>query len=211
MKAITLTQPWATLVAIEAKLIETRSWSTNYRGEIAIHAAKGLGPVGGMRGLEDLCQTPPFNSVLLEAGIHFAQDLPLGAIVATATLVTVEPTYGGTPERWRKPTMGSWQGEGQHEAAFGDYTYGRYAWILGDVVALSTPLPAKGALGLWEWDAPHEGEEDTPICPECGEPLELAEMDDGEINDTWRWSCWDCDVAYPSSQFPVPPAEEVGE
>jgi activating signal cointegrator 1 len=42
MKAITLTQPWATLVAIGAKRIETRSWPTNYRGPLAIHAAKGF-------------------------------------------------------------------------------------------------------------------------------------------------------------------------
>lgn len=38
MKAITLMQPWATLVAIGAKRLETRSWSTNYRGPLAIHA-----------------------------------------------------------------------------------------------------------------------------------------------------------------------------
>src|SRR3954451_22243677 len=39
--ALTLTQPWATLVAIGAKQIETRSWGTSYRGWLAIHAAKG--------------------------------------------------------------------------------------------------------------------------------------------------------------------------
>ena len=42
MKVLTLTQPWATLVAIGAKRIETRSWSTKYRGPLAIHAAKGF-------------------------------------------------------------------------------------------------------------------------------------------------------------------------
>src|SRR6202030_2406661 len=40
MKALTLTQPWATLVAIGAKRIETRSWPTLYRGPLAIYAAK---------------------------------------------------------------------------------------------------------------------------------------------------------------------------
>ena len=40
MKALTLYQPWATLVAIGAKKIETRSWSTPYRGPLAIHAGK---------------------------------------------------------------------------------------------------------------------------------------------------------------------------
>jgi hypothetical protein len=35
MKVLTFTQPWATLVAIGAKRIETRSWYTNYRGPLA--------------------------------------------------------------------------------------------------------------------------------------------------------------------------------
>lgn len=41
MKALTLTQPYATLVAIGEKRLETRSWRTSYRGPLAIHAAKG--------------------------------------------------------------------------------------------------------------------------------------------------------------------------
>jgi len=40
MKAISLWQPWATLISIGAKRIETRSWETLYRGSIVIHAAK---------------------------------------------------------------------------------------------------------------------------------------------------------------------------
>jgi len=38
MKALSLWQPWATLVAMEEKRIETRCWKTDYRGELAIHA-----------------------------------------------------------------------------------------------------------------------------------------------------------------------------
>jgi len=42
MKALTLTQPWASLMALQSKTIETRSWYTAYRGELVIHAAKGF-------------------------------------------------------------------------------------------------------------------------------------------------------------------------
>ena len=42
MKALSLTQPWASLVVIGAKCYETRSWATNYRGPLAIHASKGF-------------------------------------------------------------------------------------------------------------------------------------------------------------------------
>ncbi len=41
MKALSLLQPWATLVVIGVKQIETRSWSTAYRGPLLIHASKG--------------------------------------------------------------------------------------------------------------------------------------------------------------------------
>lgn len=39
MKAITIWQPWASLIACGVKQYETRSWPTKYRGPIAIHAA----------------------------------------------------------------------------------------------------------------------------------------------------------------------------
>ncbi|KXG09931.1 hypothetical protein AT864_01491 [Anoxybacillus sp. P3H1B] len=42
MKAITIKQPWATLIALGEKKFETRSWKTNYRGKIAIHAGKTI-------------------------------------------------------------------------------------------------------------------------------------------------------------------------
>jgi len=49
MKAISLKQPWASLVASGQKTIETRTWCTSYRGPILICASKkptGFGPVG---------------------------------------------------------------------------------------------------------------------------------------------------------------------
>jgi len=40
LKALTLWQPWASLLAGGGKMFETRSWKTNYRGPVVIHAAK---------------------------------------------------------------------------------------------------------------------------------------------------------------------------
>lgn len=42
MKALTLIQPWATLIMLGEKQIETRSWNTKYRGKLAIHAGKKI-------------------------------------------------------------------------------------------------------------------------------------------------------------------------
>jgi hypothetical protein len=165
---LTLTQPYATLVAIGAKLIETRSWATPYRGRIAIHAGKGLGPVGGMAGLRALVRREPFASVLgawgaltrtnvLEDPVRY---LPRGVVIATAELAGCSPTvhHPSLPIAWRHvETERMWHLTEQEEA-FGDYTPGRYAWLLADVRPLAEPVPAKGALGLWPWTwTPPEG------------------------------------------------------
>jgi len=171
MKAITLTQPWATLVAIGAKQIETRPWSTSYRGQLAIHAAKGLGSVGGKRGLSELCGQEPFCTVLNEWAQKYAQGytdlksmverplMPFGAVIATCNLTAIH-RIPVTPRRfsWCVPDdhpLASYPivipPQHDNEREFGDYTPGRYAWLLTDVQMLPEPVPAKGALGLWEW------------------------------------------------------------
>jgi len=158
MKALTICQPWATLVTIGAKRIETRSWSTTYRGPLAIHAAAGLGPVGGVRGLWEICHSDPFRAILDHHG--WLQDpsywLPRGKVVAVAELRDVRiigrelngvPTYSADDMISAEPVLGN-------ERAFGDYSPGRFAWLLDTVRALPEPIPARGALGLWNWDAP---------------------------------------------------------
>ena len=40
MKAISIHQPWASLIAFGEKRFETRSWKTDYRGPLLIHASR---------------------------------------------------------------------------------------------------------------------------------------------------------------------------
>jgi hypothetical protein len=163
MKVITLTQPWATLIAIGAKRIETRSWATSYRGPLAIHAAKGLASVGGRRGLHAIVRNRPFCDVMFAPldctdSLQVCARLPLGAIVATCDLVAILRTEN-TPIGVRGETaiVGA---DGEYhvitmtdeEIAFGDYTPGRYAWLLANVRALPKPIPAKGAQRLWNYE-----------------------------------------------------------
>jgi hypothetical protein len=166
MRGITLTQPWATLVAIGAKRIETRGWLTRYRGPLAIHAAQGLGPVGGKTGLRRLCrENESFYQALRDhiTSIHGspmepADTLPRGAIVAVCELVDVVPTRAAwvTPGI-AEPHFTALRGEQvwhvvppEPEQGFGDYTPGRYAWLLDSVQELHTPVACVGALGLWD-------------------------------------------------------------
>ena len=157
IRAITLTQPWATLVAIGAKHIETRSWRTDYRGLLAIHAAKGLGPGGIAAYLERCTASEPIYAALNDAGLApFTWDadallaLPRGAIVAVCELTDCSPikiysigdsAINGTS--YPLPT--------EPERSFGDYSVGRWAWLLADIRALPEPVPARGTLGLWTW------------------------------------------------------------
>jgi hypothetical protein len=141
MKALTLTQPWASLVAVGAKRIETRSWSTRHRGPLAIHAGMTL-----PRSALALCDRSPFREALVK-GLGACPVLPLGAVVATAELAEVMRT---TDPRLRARLS-------EQELAFGDFTPGRYAWLLAGVRPLPEPIAARGALGLWQWhDAPAE-------------------------------------------------------
>ena len=131
MKAITLWQPWATLVAIGAKRFETRSWSTHYRGPLAIHAAKTGMDIARYRG------RPKIEEALAHAGYSF-DTLPLEAVVCTTRLAAVLPA-----------AVVVRQGLADD---FGDYGAGRYAWQLVAVRPLVEPVPAKGRQRFWEWE-----------------------------------------------------------
>jgi activating signal cointegrator 1 len=166
LPALTLTAPYGTLIALREKRIETRSWATSYRGRIAIHQGKTLGPVYGLRGLQRLCDRVEFSNILWRNGVRkgnppndaWADVLPLGAVIATAELVDCVPTdvlvqageigrftEEGAPRVWVLTNQ---------ERAFGDYGPGRFAWLLDDIRPLAEPIPARGLQGLWRWPVP---------------------------------------------------------
>ncbi|MDQ2807056.1 MAG: ASCH domain-containing protein [Chloroflexota bacterium] len=153
LKTLTLSQPWASLVASGAKSYETRSWATPYRGPLAIHAGKGL---AGMTeaAYRDLCRQEPFRAALKASGFLAPGDLPRGCVIATCRLLECVPiTAPELPPAGRRHTV-TQGGDPTTEVAFGHYTPGRWAWLLGEVEHLAVPVPARGSLGLWEWRPP---------------------------------------------------------
>lgn len=148
MKALTLTQPWASAVALGVKRIETRSWSTSYRGPLAIHAAKSMPAYARFVALANLwpdhVHGRHVENPLIALGYETFRDYPRGAIVATCVLSACTRIAPAAPN-----------GEiSSVEAALGDYTPGRFAWFLTDIMPLPEPIPARGALGLWDWRGP---------------------------------------------------------
>lgn len=148
MKSLSLTQPWASLVTIGAKAIETRSWSTPHRGLIAIHAAKTFpGWAREFAAFNEHCQ-----AALKRVGVTRLEDLPLGAIIAVAELTDCV----------RFDRFGRFADAlSEQERAFGDFTPGRYGFVLMDVRRLPEPIPARGALGLWDVPAEIAAQLDT--------------------------------------------------
>lgn len=146
MKALSLTQPWATLVAIGAKRIETRSWRTKYTGPLAIHAAKRFPKEARAFAMQPAC----YNAVRrAPACWSWYPSYPLGVVLATCRLVACLPVE--VLDNGGDVFSVSLEPLSQQERAFGDYSPGRYGWILEDVQLLPELIPAKGALGLWEW------------------------------------------------------------
>jgi hypothetical protein len=131
IKAISLWQPWASLVAIRAKQYETRHWTTRYRGKIAIHAAKRW-----TREEKDLTRSPWFYEALKAAGID-AMNMPLGGIVAVGELTAIYKSELLYPKI------------SDQERAFGNYQAGRFAWRLENIQPVEF-IPLVGRQGLFD-------------------------------------------------------------
>ena len=144
MKALTLHEPYASLIAHGWKEVETRDWYTSYRGPLAIHA--------GLRKPD-----PTEQSRIVFILGHRGQELPpltFGAVVCVCQLVACLPAplaeYKAKQlKEWFEPKHG-WEVERQ----FGNYDSGRWAWILRDVQRLDRPLAVRGLRKLWNWQAP---------------------------------------------------------
>jgi hypothetical protein len=141
MKALSLWQPWATFVAVEAKKLETRGWPTKHRGALAIHATQGM-PAEARR----FCRENAFARGVLDAwgfeesgtgrGCGILQRSSVVAVVDVLDCVEITPELE----------------LGDQERAFGIYAPGRFAWKLGNVRRLDRPVLARGRQGLWTLD-----------------------------------------------------------
>ncbi len=137
LRAPAVKDPWATLIAIGAKQIETRSYRTRYRGPIAIHSSKAFS-----RADQAICSHEPVHGALERAGIHSPADMPRGAIIAVAEIIACDQVPGGQDSREVIPP--------EPESSFGFYSPGRWLWRLRNVRRLPEPVPCRGMLGLWQ-------------------------------------------------------------
>lgn len=131
MKALTLWQPWASLIAQGNKKFETRSWATYYRGPLLIHAAKRIPRKGDAN--------QQIVTALKDSGIKQIGDLPFGAAICTVYLLNIFRVEDVLDRGWISP----------EERDFGDYSPGRFAWQFVNLCPMPTPIPMIGRQGLW--------------------------------------------------------------
>lgn len=138
MRAFTVHQPYAYAIVAGLKGYETRPRRTNIRGRVAVHAGKQEITLDSMRVV-----------VVPSAG----KKLHYGAVLGTVEIVDclpVEEVVDTLTER---------------ERALGDYSPGRWAWVLKNPVMFDTPIPARGKQGWWNWKGYEHCRE--CICRSC--------------------------------------------
>ena len=129
MKVLSLTEPYATIIKEGKKAIETRSWKTNYRGKLYIHASSTKIPKK-YRENKDLMNLVDIN------------NLNYGYIVCSCELIDCVKM---TDEFIEKVKLNN------EEYISGIYARDRYAWILKNIEVLDKPIKAKGHLGIWNF------------------------------------------------------------
>lgn len=151
ISVISLVQPFASLVVMGVKKIETRSWDTKFRGELYIHAS--LGKSYGKISCRELCYTEPFKQ-FINGGLAY-DKLPFGAIIGKVDLVATSilcPPYKDNVSPFGIYYNNHGAAFTEQELAFGDFEPGRYGWLLSNPVLLDAPIPAKGKQGFWNYD-----------------------------------------------------------
>ena len=126
MKVLSIKEPFATLIKDGTKIYETRSWKTNYRGEIYIHASKTLSKSKNVE----------------TAKKYLKSEINPGYILCRCELVDCIPMTKEFINHIYKDT---------NEADFGQYSEERYAWEIKVLEVLPSPIKANGKLGIWNY------------------------------------------------------------
>ena len=124
MKVITLKQPWATLVAEGIKKYEFRSWKTNYRGKISIHAGVGIDKED-MKKYKNMNLEFPSRRIIAEVEIEDCLELD---------------------EELNKKIIN------EKNIAYGSKYRTGYAWKLKNIKKININKEINGKLGLWNID-----------------------------------------------------------
>ena len=127
MKVITIKQPFASLIAAGLKEYEFRTWKTKYRGEILIHAGKGV------------------DKKAMKKFEEYGLEYPSGCIIAKANLSDcIEVT-----DDFRKVLLKN--NSQVYHSIIKHIEWTGYAFKLDDIEKIE-PIEAKGKLSIWDFE-----------------------------------------------------------
>ena len=126
MKALTIKQPWATLIMQGDKRFEFRSWQTKYRGDLLIHAGKGID-----------------KEAMKRLAKYLPEELPYGKILGKVNLVDCIKMSPEFKELLLKENRDIYTKSSFQE---------NYGWQVSDVEVFENPIDVKGHLSLWEYN-----------------------------------------------------------
>lgn len=127
MKVITIKQPFATLIAEGLKEYEFRTWKTKYRGEILIHAGKGI------------------DKKAMKKYEHLNLEYPSGCIIAKVELADCIYIDDSIRKLLQKKNQVVYSNIIEHTEWKG------YGFQLEKVEKIK-PIPVNGKLSLWDYD-----------------------------------------------------------
>lgn len=135
MKTLSIRQPWASLIAHGIKDIENRSWKTNYRGAIYIHASS---PKKFKVDMNDECAKAAIP--IFETAIK--GTMPFGAIIGEVEIIGCMVNH---PSIWAEKAD-------DYNPQIHEYTPRVWNWVLANPVLYDEPiLNVKGKLSFWEY------------------------------------------------------------
>ena len=126
MKVLTIKQPWATLIMQGYKRFEFRSWQTKYRGDLLIHAGKGID-----------------KEAIKRLEKYLPKELLTGKILGKVTLVDCVKMSPEFKERLLKENKDIYAKSSFQE---------NYGWQMDNVQVFKEPIETKGYLSLWEYN-----------------------------------------------------------
>ena len=128
MKVITIKQPFATLIAEGLKEYEFRTWKTNYRGDVLIHAGKGV------------------DKDAMKRYEHLNLEYPSGCIIAKATITNCVSIDDEMKKLLRDKNELIYYG-----VIYSDNESKEYGFKLENVEKIN-PIYVNGKLSLWDYD-----------------------------------------------------------
>jgi len=130
MKAITIKQPWASLICEGIKDIENRSWRTKFRGRILIHAS-----ANSIKYFSALDFFGEERLKVIKEKTGYVPELPISSIIGSVEIIDcVSKTYNRKGD-----TTSIWADEGQ------------WHWVLANPILFPEPISVKGKQSFWDY------------------------------------------------------------